>query len=118
MQLSARKPWRYCRVTGFRLSAEEIGYPVVIKINTPRILHKTDIGAVVIDVRSNREVKTAFASLKKKITKLKALGQQRFSVSVQEMISDGVETVIGMTTDPSFGPLIMFGLLMKEMSMK
>jgi len=91
-------------------AAEEIGYPVVIKINKPRILHKTDIGAVVIDVRSNREVKTAFASLKKKITKLKALGQQRFSVSVQEMISDGVETVIGMTTDPSFGPLIMFGL--------
>ncbi|MCP4705102.1 MAG: acetate--CoA ligase family protein, partial [candidate division Zixibacteria bacterium] len=89
-------------------AAEEIGYPVAIKINTPQILHKTDVGAVVIDIRSAKEVKSTFMSLKKKVAKKK--GKERFSVSVQEMITGGVETVIGMTTDPSFGPLIMFGL--------
>ncbi len=91
-------------------AAEELGFPVAIKINTPQILHKTDMGAVVIDIRSAKEVKAAFTSLKKKVAGLKIKGKDRFSVSVQEMINGGVETVIGMTTDPSFGPLIMFGL--------
>ncbi|UCD93798.1 MAG: acetate--CoA ligase family protein [Candidatus Zixiibacteriota bacterium] len=94
-------------------AAERIGFPVVLKVNTPVILHKTEIGGVKVDLRTPREVKTAFASLKKKITASKrgtARGREKFSVFVQEMVSGGIETVIGMTTDPSFGPLLMFGL--------
>jgi len=92
-------------------AAEKIGYPVVIKVNTPVILHKTEFGAVKVDLRTAREVKAAFSNLKKKITLMSKGGkQEKFSVFVQEMITGGVETVIGMSTDDAFGPLIMFGL--------
>lgn len=92
-------------------AADEIGYPVVIKINKPPILHKTEFGAVIIDLRTPKEVRSAFSSLKKKIAaQKKGKSREGFSVFVQEMVSGGIETVIGMTTDPSFGPLIMFGL--------
>jgi acetyltransferase len=88
--------------------AEKMGYPTVMKINTPPILHKTEFGGVAIDLRTAKEVRDAFNSLKKKLPRLKK--NEKYSVVIQEMISGGVETVIGMTTDPSFGPLIMFGL--------
>ena len=92
-------------------AAEEIGYPVVVKINTPVILHKTEFGAVKVDLRTSREVKAAFSDLKKKVASMPKKGkQEKFSVFVQEMITGGVETVIGMSTDEAFGPLIMFGL--------
>ncbi|HVP07333.1 MAG TPA: acetate--CoA ligase family protein [Candidatus Acidoferrum sp.] len=88
--------------------AHSIGYPVVMKINTPPILHKTEFGGVMVDLRSDKEVREAFADLQRRVGKLKK-GEQ-FSVAIQQMIDGGVETVIGMTTVPSFGPLIMFGL--------
>ncbi len=91
-------------------AAEKIGYPIVLKINTPTILHKTEIGAVHVDLRTSKEVRAAFADLKKKVAGQKKKGRQKFSVFVQEMVQCGIETVIGMTTDPSFGPLMMFGL--------
>jgi acetate---CoA ligase (ADP-forming) len=88
--------------------AEKVGYPVVLKINTPQILHKTEFGAVVVDLRTAKEVRDTYVALKKKVGALKK--GEKFSVVVQAMVAGGVETVIGMTTDPSFGPLIMFGL--------
>jgi len=92
-------------------AAEKIGYPVVLKVNTPVILHKTEVGAVEIDLRTPKEVKAAYGKLKKKVMAVARTGKkERFSVFVQEMISGGIETVIGMSTDPAFGPLIMFGL--------
>ncbi|PKK83478.1 MAG: hypothetical protein CVT49_08120 [candidate division Zixibacteria bacterium HGW-Zixibacteria-1] len=92
-------------------AAEEIGYPVVVKINTPIILHKTEFGAVVVDLRTSKEVKAAFNDLRKKTAAVAKKGKpEKFSVFVQEMITGGVETVIGMSTDEAFGPLIMFGL--------
>ncbi len=89
-------------------AAEEAGYPVVLKVNSPQILHKTEFGAVMVDLRNGKEVKAAFNSLRKKLPPLKI--NEKYSVVIQEMVTGGVETVIGMTTDPSFGPLIMFGL--------
>ena len=102
--------------------AKKLGYPVVMKINTPQILHKTEFGAVKVDLRTEKEVKNAFNELKKKIAEIKP--NEKFSVSIQEMVTGGIETVIGMTIDPSFGPLIMFGLggiyveIMKDVSFK
>ncbi|UCD17131.1 MAG: acetate--CoA ligase family protein, partial [Candidatus Zixiibacteriota bacterium] len=90
-------------------AADKIGYPVVVKVNSPEILHKTESGAVLVDLRTAKEVKGAFANLKKKVIKIPRK-KDRFSVMVQEMVTGGIETVMGMTTDPSFGPLIMFGL--------
>lgn len=89
-------------------AANKIGYPVVLKIASPPVLHKTEMGGVKVDLRSDAEVRRAYKELESAIGKLKK--GQTFSVAVQQMISGGIETVIGMTTDPSFGPLIMFGL--------
>ena len=88
--------------------ARKLGYPVVMKVNTPTILHKTEVGGVMVDLRSDAEVKRAFAGLRRRVGELKK--GEKFSVIMQQMISGSVETVIGVTTDPSFGPLIMFGL--------
>jgi hypothetical protein len=85
-----------------------LGYPVVMKINTPPILHKTEAGAVMVDLRTDKEIRKAFRDLKERIHELGEQGE--FSVAMQQMISGGIETVMGMTTDPQFGPLIMFGL--------
>lgn len=90
--------------------AAQIGGPTVIKVNTPFVLHKTEYGAVAVDLRTPDEVVGAYADMEKRIRKAFPKSKEKFSVVVQEMISGGVETVIGMTTDPSFGPLIMFGL--------
>ena len=89
--------------------ARKLGFPVVVKVNTPSILHKTESRAVAVDLRTVEEVETAYADIEKRIKK-GVKSRERFSVVVQEMISGGVETVIGMITDPAFGPLIMFGL--------
>ncbi len=91
-----------CRV------AEAVGYPVVMKLNTPTILHKTEAKAVRVDIRSEKELRSHFADLKRQAVALKS--NEPFSVVIQEMVSGGVETVLGMINDPAFGPLIMFGL--------
>ncbi|HOP08029.1 MAG TPA: acetate--CoA ligase family protein [candidate division Zixibacteria bacterium] len=102
--------------------AGEMGYPVVMKINTPPILHKTEVGGVMVDLRTDKEVFDGFTSLKKRISELGEKG--KFSVAMQGLITGGVETVMGMTIDPSFGPLIMFGLggiyveIMKDVSFR
>jgi acetyltransferase len=102
--------------------SKEIGYPVVMKIATPPILHKTEVGGVLVDIRSDAEVRSAFNELKKRVGTLKK--GESFSVALQQMVTGGVETVIGMTTDPQFGPLMMCGLggiyveIMKDVSFR
>jgi len=104
------------------IAAKNIGYPIVMKINTPAMLHKTESGAVKVDLRNDKEVCTAFKQLQASFGKLKQ--KETFTVALQKMIKGGVETVIGMTTDPEFGPLIMFGLggiyveIMKDVSFR
>lgn len=89
-------------------AANEIGYPVVMKVNTPKMLHKTEEGGVIVDLRTPEEVLRAGNDLEKRVGKLKKC--EKFSVILQQMVSGSIETVIGMTIDPQFGPLIMFGL--------
>lgn len=88
--------------------AKEVSYPVVMKIASPAVLHKTETGGVIVDLRSDDEMKNAFNELKKRVGELKK--DEHFSVAIQQMVSGAMETIIGMTTDPSFGPLMMFGL--------
>ncbi|HEX2897020.1 MAG TPA: acetate--CoA ligase family protein, partial [candidate division Zixibacteria bacterium] len=102
--------------------ASKTGYPVVMKINTPVVLHKTEVGGVMLDLRTDKEIRDGFKTLESRIKNIKS--KEKFSVAIQKMIQGGVETVIGMTTDPSFGPLIMFGLggifveIMKDVSFR
>ncbi len=103
-------------------AANEIGYPVVMKVNTPKMLHKTEEGGVIVDLRTPEEVLKAGNDLEERVGKLKK--GEKFSVVLQQMVSGSIETVIGMTIDPQFGPLIMFGLggiyveIMKDVSFR
>jgi len=89
--------------------ATKIGYPVVLKIVSPQILHKTEAGGVLVGVKNAAEVKAGFAkimaSAKKYDRKAHLLG-----VQVQQMVGGGQEVIIGAVTDPSFGKLVAFGL--------
>ena len=89
--------------------ASTMGFPVVIKLNSPTIVHKTDVGGVILDLESESEVKKAFNNIKARLTKLGREGEMD-GVIVQKMIREGTEAIVGVTQDPSFGPLIMFGL--------
>jgi acetyl coenzyme A synthetase (ADP forming)-like protein len=92
---------------GLKKAASELGFPLVMKIDDPGISHKTDVGGVVMDIRSQGELNEAFKQMKSEF----GGKQKKFAgVTVQKMVKGGVETIMGMHDDPSFGPLIMFGL--------
>ncbi|MDI6858115.1 MAG: GNAT family N-acetyltransferase [Dehalococcoidia bacterium] len=90
-------------------AAKEIGFPVVVKIASSTILHKTDLGGVILDLRSEEEVRGAFEAIEERLRAAGRLSEMEGAV-VQQMVSGGTEAIIGVTQDPSFGPLIMFGL--------
>lgn len=89
--------------------AQELGLPVVLKVVSPQITHKSDVGGVKLNLGSAEEVGAAFdeimASAQQAEPKATIEG-----VSVQRMARPGVEVIIGMTKDPQFGPVLMFGL--------
>jgi acetyl coenzyme A synthetase (ADP forming)-like protein len=89
--------------------AASIGYPVVVKFESDEITHKSDVGGVILDVRHEDEVRRAWNAIR---TKVKTIGfaREMRGVSVQPFIPGGIEVIVGVTQDPSFGPLIMFGL--------
>ncbi len=91
------------------LAAQVIGFPVVLKIISPQIQHKTDVGGVKVNIKDEEELIKAFQELT--IGVRQALpGVSILGVLVQEMIAGGKEIIIGFTRDPQFGPLVMFGL--------
>ncbi len=89
--------------------ADSIGYPVVMKIASPDILHKSDVGGVKVGLASAPVVREAFdtmlATIREKMPQAEIWG-----VSLQQMIVTGKEVILGMSRDPQFGPLVMFGL--------
>ena len=90
-------------------AAEELGLPVVMKISTPEVVHKSDAGGVFLGLRSELEVRGAYHRILGG-AKPGSESPDSFGVMVQEQIDGGQETIIGMTADPNFGPLIMFGI--------
>ncbi len=89
--------------------AARTGFPVVVKLNSSTITHKTDVGGVVLDLSSKDEVKEAFNAIKKNLAVMGRESEME-GVTIQRMVSGGVEIIAGVTQDPTFGPLIMFGL--------
>ncbi len=89
--------------------AKEFGFPVVLKVASPDIVHKSDIGGVKVGLANatavSRAYKEIMAAVKKKEPKARIHG-----VSVQAMAKPGVEVIVGMTKDAQFGPVLMFGL--------
>lgn len=90
-------------------SAESIGYPVVLKIVSPSILHKSDVGGVVTDVRNVAQLRASYrdilANVKKQMPDVEITG-----MLVEEMIPPSTEVVVGATKNSQFGSVIMFGL--------
>ena len=89
--------------------AGQIGFPVVMKIVSRDILHKTEAGGVVVGVRNAAEAEAAYESIMDKARSYKA-GAAIDGVQIQAMLSGGVEVIVGALTDPSFGKVVAFGL--------
>jgi acetyltransferase len=91
-------------------AARELGYPAVLKLYSRTITHKTDVGGVKLDLSSDADVEAAFAAIFSKVSEL--AGAEHFQgVTVQPMarLADAYELIVGSTTDPQFGPVLMFG---------
>ena len=90
-------------------SAKRIGFPVAMKIVSPEVVHKFDVGGVKLDLTSERDVLESFNEIMRNVkSQLPKAGLE--GVVVQEHVRGGRETIVGMRRDPKFGPLLMFGL--------
>lgn len=83
----------------------EIGYPVVMKVVSPEILHKSDLGGVILDIRDDDTALAAFEAIEKAAT-----GKDFRGVIIYPMIRDAQEVLLGLSHDPQFGPVVVFGL--------
>lgn len=88
--------------------ARKLGYPLVMKVVSPQILHKTDVGGVKVGLQNEKEVKRAFNDMYKRLSKKK--GVQLKGILLEKMVPQGVELIVGLQNDPQFGPVIMVGL--------
>lgn len=92
-------------------TAGQIGFPVVLKLFSETITHKTDVGGVQLNLKDDADVRRAFNEIKTAVTEKK--GAEHFQgVTVQKMIrlSDGYELILGSSIDPQFGPVLLFGM--------
>jgi acetyl coenzyme A synthetase (ADP forming)-like protein len=88
-------------------TAERLGYPLVAKAVSPDVLHKSDVGGVIMGLDSAPAVTTAVATLTERF---KNMGARLEGILLQRQITDGVEALVGVTTDATFGPLVVCGL--------
>jgi acetyl coenzyme A synthetase (ADP forming)-like protein len=84
-------------------AATELGYPVVLKAGAPDLVHKTDVGGVALRLPDADAVRAAYSAMADR------LGDEMGGGIVQRMAAPGIETIVGVTQDPSFGPLVLFG---------
>jgi hypothetical protein len=89
-------------------AAEQLGFPVVLRVDSPDIPHKTEAGVVRLNLGDAAQVRTAYADI---LACAKAYAPQAriIGVSVQEMVGEGVEVIIGVSCDPQLGPVHLFG---------
>jgi acyl-CoA synthetase (NDP forming) len=88
--------------------AEETGYPVVLKIVSPDVIHKFDVGGVILNLKSTEEVRDAYNKILMNVKKYKP-DAKIVGILVQEMAPPSTEVIVGATKDPQFGPALMFG---------
>jgi 3-hydroxypropionyl-CoA synthetase (ADP-forming) len=86
--------------------AKKIGFPLVAKVVSPEILHKTDVMGVKVGLGSEAEVIEAFADMQERLSKR----YQIKGVLLEKMVPSGIELIVGLQNDPQFGPVIMFGM--------
>jgi len=89
--------------------AKEIGFPVALKTASPKIIHKSDSGGVKLGIISSAEVGRMYSEVAN-LGKRLGTSKRKSGVSVQKMVPDGVEVIMGISKDPQFGQVLMFGL--------
>ncbi len=90
-------------------AASEIGYPVVMKADVTNLPHKTDAGLVILGLQNEVAVRNAYETIMANATKAGAIGTSFNGIAVQEMVSGGVEVIVGVSYDSQLGPTILFG---------
>jgi acetyltransferase len=90
-------------------AAKGIGYPIVMKIISPQIVHKSDIGGVRVNLKNKKDVENAFFDTTTHVKNIMPTAHI-YGVLIQEMVPTGKEIIMGITNDPQFGHMIMFGL--------
>ncbi|MBM4410048.1 MAG: acetyl-CoA synthetase [Chloroflexi bacterium] len=90
-------------------AAEAVGYPVVMKIVSPDIAHKSDVGGVTLGLKDAKAVRKAYKEMIERVSDA-APNAKIAGVAIQNMAAQGIEVIVGATTDPQFGPVMMFGL--------
>ena len=90
-------------------AAAEIGYPVVVKVETPDILHKTEADIVRTGIGSEQELRRAYHEVMSNAAQHEPAARIH-GVLLQEMVVEGVETIVGVSRDPTFGPVLLFGM--------
>jgi acyl-CoA synthetase (NDP forming) len=99
----------------------KLRFPIVMKIDDPAVVHKTDQGGVILNIATKEAAREAFETMRKRFANDKG---EIAGVMLQEMVKGGYETIIGLSRDPSVGPLMMFGLggvsveIMKDVAFK
>ena len=91
------------------VAAKSVGFPVAMKVKSPDAVHKTDVGGVRLNLKSEEEAARAFDEIRDSLLKAKQ-GARFEGVTVEPMATGGTETIVGMTRDPLFGPVVLFGL--------
>jgi acetyl coenzyme A synthetase (ADP forming)-like protein len=87
--------------------ARRMGFPLVAKAVAPGLVHKTDVGGVVLNLESEAAVRTAVATLEER---MRVIGKPLDAVLLQRQVAGGIEALVGVTSDPTFGPLLVVGL--------
>jgi len=100
--------WGFARNLSEALEKAKGLYPLAMKITSPDILHKTDVGGVVVNIRDEQELKAKYEAMMKTVAEKKP-GANVLGVNLIQMVK-GIECIIGMSRDPQFGPVVMFGL--------
>ena len=103
--------------------SEEIGYPTVFKIISPNVIHKFDVGGVILNINSREDAKKAYNQIVMNVKKYNP-NAKIDGILVQEMAPFAIEVIVGATKDPQFGPTLMFGFggtlveLLKDVSFR
>ncbi|MFC1755858.1 acetate--CoA ligase family protein [Patescibacteria group bacterium] len=89
--------------------AIENGWPVVLKLSSPGLLHKKEVGGVIIDIINEKQLNDAWHKMERKIEQLDEKVKEHLTFQIQKAISEGVEVIVGFKHDPTFGAVLLFG---------
>lgn len=92
-----------------KIFGETKGWPVVLKVSSPKLLHKKDVGGIFTNIKNEEDLKTAWNNLKQNIAKLNPEEQKDINIQIQKQVEGGIEVIVGIKHDPTFGPILLFG---------